>query len=216
MKLYFHYILFLIASADLCAQQDPEAKKILDRVAEKTKNCQTIQADLELVIENRRDGQVTKNVGVVKIKGDKYYLESTGSKVYFDGKTLWSYMEDINELTITEPDSTDDDFMENPSKIFTFYNRDFKYRLVGEARLDEGWMYEIDLFPINLDQPYSRFKVFVHRDTNELFMVTAVSKDGVDYSVYLKKIKYNIPLSDDLFTFKPENFKGIEVNDMRF
>jgi outer membrane lipoprotein-sorting protein len=198
------------------AQQDPNAKKILDRVAEKSKQYTSIQADFELTIENRREDQVSTSSGIIKIKGEKYYLESLGSKVFFDGKTLWSYMEDINEVTITEPDQESDDIIENPIKIFDFYNRDFKYHLVGEAKLDEGWMYEIDLFPNNLEQPYSRFKIYIKRNTEELFMLKAVGKDGIDYTAFLKNMKYNEDLPDEGFEFDPSKHKGIEVVDLRF
>lgn len=198
------------------AQQDPEAKEILDRVAEKTKSYSTIQAEFELIIDNRRDDNVSKTGGKLFIKGDKYYMESLGSKVFFDGTTLWTFQEDINEVVISEPDPDDDDFVENPSKIFEFYNRDFKYRFVGELEHEEGWMYSIDLFPKNLDQPYSRFKVLIKKETEELYFITAIGKDGIDYSASLFNTKYNEVLDDVLFTFNPDDHKNIEVVDMRF
>jgi outer membrane lipoprotein-sorting protein len=215
MKLTLLLIPFLVISIILKAQQDPEAKKILDQVSVKAKNNQTIQSDFELAIDNKRENKTSKSKGSVRVKGEKYYMESMGTQVYFDGKTLWSYMTDINEVNITSPDSANEDFIENPSKIFSFYDRDFKYHLVGETKLDEGWMYEIDLFPKNLNQPYSRIKIFVNRDTYDLFMVKAVSKEGIDYSAYLRNTKYNVPMSDDIFIFQPEKHKGIEIVDMR-
>lgn len=196
-------------------QQDPEAKKILDEVSLKVKNCQTIQADFELVIEDKKSDKSTKSKGLVKIKGDKYYMESMGSKVFFNGKTMWSYLEDVNEVTISEPSQTDNDFVENPAKIFTFYNRDFKYHLVGEARLDAGWMYEIDLFPMTLDQPYSRIKIYVGRETKELYLIKAIAKDGISYSAFIRNTKYDEALNDNLFQFTPEKHKGIEIVDLR-
>lgn len=212
-------ILIFIAVLITCsafAQQDPEAKKILDRVSEKTKNYSSIVADFELIINNRRDDMTSNSKGIIKLKGNKYYLESMGSKIYFDGNTLWSYMEDINEVTITEPDTSEGDFMENPIRIFDFYNRDFKYRYTGETQLDGIRMYEIDLFPINLDQPYSRFKIFVDIETEHLYMISAVAKDGVDYTAYIRNAKYNQSIDDSQFRFDPGKYKGIEVVDMRF
>jgi outer membrane lipoprotein-sorting protein len=197
------------------SQQDPEAKTILDRVAEKNRNCSTIQADFELVVENHRDNKTSRSTGSVKIKGNKYYIESMGSKVFFDGKTLWSFMEDLNEVNISSPDTAQDDFMENPVKIFGFYNHNFKYRLVSEVRIDEGWMYEIDLFPNDLNQPYSRFKLLVNRDTDDIYKITAVGKDGIDYCAYIRNAIYNQSLNDEVFIFKPEKHKGIEIIDMR-
>jgi outer membrane lipoprotein-sorting protein len=138
------------------AQQDPEAKKLLDRVSTKNKQYTSIEVNFVLTIENRREDQKSSTNGLIRIKGEKYYMESLGTKVYFNGKTIWSYAEDLNEVTISEPDTASGDFVENPALIFDFYNRDFKYHLVGEIKLDAGWMYEIDLFPTNLEQQGSR------------------------------------------------------------
>jgi len=198
------------------AQQDPEAKKILDRVSLKVKSASTIQADFELTIENRVENQESSAKGTIRIKGKKYYMESLGTKVYFDGTTMWNYMEDINEVTINNPETTSDDFVENPALIFDFYNSDFKYRLVGEVNMEAGWMYEIDLFPMNLEQPYSRFKILVRRDTDELYMVRAVGKEGIDYTINIRNLKYNQPLNDSMFTFDPAKYKNIEIIDLRF
>jgi outer membrane lipoprotein-sorting protein len=217
MKKSIQILVFLLLSQHvLVAQQDPEAKKILDRVSAKNKQYISIQVNFVLSIENRREDQNSSTSGLIKIKGTKYYMESLGTKVYYNGKTMWSYTEDLNEVIISEPDTSSGDFVENPALIFDFYNRDFKYHLVGETKLDEGWMYEIDLFPKNLDQPYSRFKIFIKRDTDELYMVKAVGKDGIDYTAFLKDPKYNQVMNDDLFTFRPEKYKGIDIVDMRF
>ncbi|MBN2486332.1 MAG: outer membrane lipoprotein carrier protein LolA [Bacteroidales bacterium] len=198
------------------ALQDPAAKEILDRVSNKMLSYQTIMADFELVINNRVDKLQSKSRGAVQIKGNKYYMESMGSMVFFNGKTLWSYMPDINEVTVSEPDSIEGDFIDNPALIFTFYNRDFKYRLIGEARIENRWMYEIDLFPKNLDQPYSRFKVFIDKEKEEIYMLKAIGKDGIDYTIFLINLRYNLPINDSKFTFKTSEYPKVEVIDMRF
>ena len=133
MKHSFFFIILFLVSLTGVAQQDPAAKEILDRVAEKNKQYKSIQANFELIIENRREDQTSGSSGIIKIKGEKYYMESMGTKVFYNGTTLWSYMEDINEVTISEPDQESDDIIENPVKIFDFYNRDFKYHLIGEG-----------------------------------------------------------------------------------
>lgn len=216
MKHSFFFIFVLSICLISFSQQDPAAKEILDRVATKNKQYESIQANFKLIIENRRDDQTSTSSGIIKIKGDKYFIESMGTKVFFNGTTLWSFMEDINEVTISEPDQDEDNIIENPVKIFDFYDRDFKYHLVGEAKLDEGWMYEIDLFPNSLQQPYSRFKIYIKRETEELFMLKAIGKDGIDYVAFLKNMKYNQGLADSDFEFDPSKYKGIQVIDLRF
>lgn len=216
--------LFIIAafflSFSLSAQdymvQDSAAKVILDRVSEKLANYTSIIADFELIIDNRMEDLHSKSTGSIQVKGDKYYMESMGTAVHFDGKTMWSYISDINEVTITEPEAEDNDFVDNPALIFTFYNRDFKYRLIGEANVDHKWMYEIDLYPKNRNQPYSKFKLFVNKENDMLYMVKAVSKDAIDYTIFIMNTKFNRPLDDKQFTFNPTDYPKIEIIDMRF
>jgi outer membrane lipoprotein carrier protein len=217
-KILFAFLCFnLILSANSQTQntQDPAAKEILDRVSAKTLGYSTVLADFELVIDNKMEKLHSKSKGSIQIKGSKYYMESMGSTVYYDGKTMWSYMNDINEVTITEPKANEGDFVDNPALIFSFYNRDFKYRLLGEGKVDNRTMYEIDLYPKDLDQPYSRFKIYIDKEKDELYMAKAVSKDGIDYTIYITNTHYNTTLPDSKFIFKPTDYKGIEIVDLR-
>jgi outer membrane lipoprotein carrier protein len=211
------FILFTVFTLSYStAQQDPEAKIILDRVSEKMKKYTSIEADFELLIENKMDNLHSKSSGAIQIKGEKYYMESMGTSVFYNGKTMWSYMDDINEVTITEPNKEDGDFIDNPALIFSFYNRDFKYRLIGEAKVDNIWTYEIDLYPKNLNQPYSRFKLFIQKDNDAIYMLKAISKDAIDYTIFITNSRFNKPMDDSKFTFIPANYPKIEIVDMRF
>jgi outer membrane lipoprotein-sorting protein len=216
MRLTIILIVTILATSSIYSQQDPAAKEILDRASEKMKSHETIEADFELIIDNRMDDLHSKSTGSIQVKGEKYYMESMGSTVYYNGTTMWSYMIDINEVTITEPSKNEGDFVDNPALIFSFYNRDFKYRLIGEAQVDNIWCYEIDLYPINLDQPYSRFKFFIQKSNDAVYMLQALSKDGIDYTIFIMNSRFNTPMNDAMFTFKPENYPDIEIVDMRF
>ena len=196
-------------------QQDPEAKKILDQAAEKTKSFKTIQVDYELKVTDRKENTNSSSKGKIIIKGNKYRLEAPETVVYFDGKTMWTYNEDIKEVTITEPDMQDEDFLSNPAKILTWYNRDFKYRYDRKTQQDGTEVYEIDLFPNKLDQPYSRIKLFINTGDLLLHTVKSFGKDGIDYSIHLENYVTDSDLSDSLFTFDPAKHKKVEIVDMR-
>jgi outer membrane lipoprotein-sorting protein len=216
MRIILLNILPLLISVVSVAQQDPAAKEILDRASEKMKSYKTIEADFSLNIDNRMENLHSKTSGTIKVKSDKYLVESMGTAVYFNGKTMWSYMTDINEVTITEPSKDEGDFVDNPALIFSFYNRDFKYRLIGEAKVDNYWCYEIDLYPNNLNQPYSRFKFFIRKDNDAVYMLQAISKDAIDYTIFITNTRFDRHMEDSMFTFIPGDYPDIEVVDMRF
>ena len=197
------------------SQQDPEAKMILDRVAEKSKSYTTIQADLTILIENRIEDWETETKGSIIIKGKKYYMETGTDKYYFNGKTVWSYNTADNEVVITANDPDNESFAENPALVFQFYNRDFKYKYVKETKYAGRAMHEIDLFPKDLNQPYSRIKIMIDKQTENLSMVTAVSKEGIDFSAIITNMQVNKAVEDSKFEFNPDKIKGIEVIDMR-
>ena len=195
--------------------QDPAAREILDGVAVRVKEMKSIQADFELVIEDRKENTKNKSVGNLLVKQDKYKISSTGSVVYFNGLTMWTHMIDLQEVTITEPDNTDDDFLGNPAKIFTLYNRDFKYRYVRETSISGTKFHEIDLYPMNLNQPYSRIKIFVSQKSELPEIISSIGKDGVDYTVNLKNFQLDREISDAVFTFDNLKNKKVEIIDMR-
>jgi outer membrane lipoprotein-sorting protein len=195
--------------------QDPRAGQILDRAAQKAKNMKSLQADFTLVIEDRKEKTRNTSTGSLLLRQNMYRITSEKSVIYFNGKTMWTYMPDNNEVTITEPMNQADDFMSNPALFFTLYQRDFKYRYVQETNLSGTRCHEIDLFPRNLSQPYSRIKVYVSVQSDLPEIITSVGKDGVDYTVYLKDLVFDQEVNPEMFTFDPAKHKKVEVVDMR-
>ncbi|HEX2394481.1 MAG TPA: outer membrane lipoprotein carrier protein LolA [Bacteroidales bacterium] len=195
--------------------QDPAAGQVLERVARKTKTLLSLQTDFELVIHDRKEGTTNKSTGKLLLKQSKYKLNSEGSIVFFDGKTMWTFVSENNEVTITEPETTKGNFLNNPSTFFDSYKEDFKYRYVREAQNNGVACHEIDLFPKNLNQPFSRIKVLVNTKTDLPESISSIGKDGVDYTVNLKNLVLDQNVPDTEFTFNPAKYKKVEVIDMR-
>jgi len=195
--------------------QDPRAKTILDRVAARANQQKSIQTDFELVIEDRKDKSKTKSTGSLLIKNNKYRITTPQSVVYFNGKTMWTHMIREQEVTITEPEPDEDDPMGNPARFFTLYSRDFKYRYVKQTTVNEQAYHEIDLFPNNLNQPYSRIKVFVGVNTEMPGIISSIGKDGVDYTFFLKNYVLDREVADLTFSFDQVKNKKVEVIDLR-
>jgi outer membrane lipoprotein-sorting protein len=211
-----YLIIFLaMVCCQLAAQQDPAAQEILDRVATKTNQYQSIQADFSLIVVDHKEDTRNTSSGNIIIKGEKYRITAGGSTVYFDGKTMWTYVQNDNEVTITEPDSQDDNFLSNPANVFSWYNRDCKYQYRGETTIEGVEMHEIDLFPKNLDQPYSRIKIFIAKNTEQLAIISSIGKDGIDYSVFVKNFIPDKVVADDAFIFDPVKHKKVTIIDMR-
>lgn len=208
-------ILFL-GSNLIFAQEDPEAKKILDKLSEKTKSHKVIKSDFEVIFKSTKDNMQNTSKGTITMKGEMYRLNFMDSEAFFDGKTLWNYIPEVNEVNISEPELNDDDLLNNPKQLFTVYENDYKYQLI-KTMTDGNINYAlVDLYPNNLDEEYSRIRLQIN--TNEYFLSSATifGKDGSNYSIKISNYKTNLELDDSYFIFDKNKYKDIEVVDLRW
>ena len=63
----------------------------------------TLQSDFAVTIEEGK-GNVTQVSGSVTMQGTAFAFEMTGTKAAYDGKTMYIYSPETDELTLTEPD----------------------------------------------------------------------------------------------------------------
>lgn len=55
-----------------------------------------------------------------------------GQEIYCDGKTMWTYLKDANEVQISNYNPKSSDI--NPSEIFTVYEKGFLSKFIGEGK----------------------------------------------------------------------------------
>ena len=102
----------------------------------------------EVIVEDKKEGSRFQNEGEIVLKGDKYKLNLLGTTIYYDGKTMWNHIIDVEEVNITEPTEEEMEFFfSKPSRLFFIYESDFKIKYVGETTENNRTLYDIDLFP---------------------------------------------------------------------
>jgi outer membrane lipoprotein-sorting protein len=188
---------------------------VLAQVKQKFQTIKSLQSDYELAVEDRKEKTRETLQGNLTMKQNKYKITSSQSVIWFNGTTLWSYSPTHHEVTISSPQPETEDFMSHPSTFFNSYTRDFKYRYVQLTSVNGMPCHEIDLFPKNLNQPYSRIKVLVNIRTKMPLRISSIGKDGVDYIVTFKTMTLDMELSDSLFTFDASKYRKVETIDMR-
>src|SRR5689334_386464 len=104
--------LLAIGSLTTNAQVDP-AKKILDELSVKTKSYTTLKAEFSWTVEKKDKSKDTQS-GKIQTKGAKYKLEIPGHEIYCDGKTVWDFIKDANEVQIKDMEAGGEDAV-NPS-----------------------------------------------------------------------------------------------------
>ncbi|MEE3447579.1 MAG: LolA-like putative outer membrane lipoprotein chaperone, partial [Bacteroidales bacterium] len=108
---------------------DPEAKKILEKISSTTQGYNSLRASFVWTLENKTEKTKDSKNGSMFIKGNKYKLILQGTEIFSDGETTWTYSKDANEITVSSVEENDESIVSNPTKIFNFYEKGFKYAL---------------------------------------------------------------------------------------
>ncbi len=206
-KVYYLFIMALmLLAASANAQNDANAKKILDAVTAKLKTYKGINAAFTLISKSPK-GQINNNVnGKVSIKGNKYYIKEGTSEIFSDGNKTWNYNGN-DEVTVTSADEDDQAF--TPQRLLSdFYDKDFTYKLISSA----GNYHEIQLVPTDKRKNFQKINVFVDKSKMMITRAKVVDKGGNTIDFSLKNINTNAAIDDNTFVFDQKRYnKKIEV-----
>lgn len=216
MKRYFLLTLLITSIFNLFAQQDPEAKKILDKLSSKTKSYKNIQIEFKMDYVNLKDDYKNSSQGSIILQNDKYKLDFMGVESYFDGKTLYSYLIESNEVNISEPDPNETDILSNPRQVFTLYEKDYKYQLISQSSEGGSSFAIVDLYPIDLEKDYSRIRLQINTNQYQLKSATIFGKDGSSFTLSVNTFKTNQPVDDNFYVFDESKYPGVEKIDLRW
>ncbi len=129
-KLYSVALVILAMVIQVQAQNDPNAKKILDAVSKTVKTYKTISAGFSIKSVSSRGVNNGTKSGTIVTKGEKYVLKEGKTEILCDGAKTYNY---DGSKTITVSAVEDAGQTLTPQKILSgSYDKDFTYRLVAQ------------------------------------------------------------------------------------
>ncbi len=127
------FLIICLAFSTLSFTQDEVATRILNDVSKTYQAYKTIKAKFTMIIENGQDNSKLSQSGVLHAKGKKFRIQLGGQEIFCDGKTMWTYLKDANEVQISK--YVPDEQGINPSVIFTMFKQGFLTRHKGDVPL---------------------------------------------------------------------------------
>jgi outer membrane lipoprotein carrier protein len=219
MKTAILIIAVVFANISVLAQNDAQAKSILEKVSSKNNGYKTIRSDFKYTLTSLQETKSHVENGKILMKSDKYHLILAASDITFDGKSIYTYLKESNEINITKPEPSKEEngdfFFSNPRDLFKIKN-DFKSKLIKETNVGTSLCYEIDLYPINLKTNYSRIRMHIDKNSFQIVDTKLFLKDGTQHLIEFSNFKANIDIADSEFVFDQKKHPRSEVNDMRF
>lgn len=206
-------VLTIFVSGTLKAQQDPQARAILDAMSQTYQKIPSFAANIAYSMVNQTEEIDESYEGKISVKTDKYRLEMAEQVVINDGETVWTYLPDANEVNIDFHDAEAGDI--TPSTIYDIYKEGYKYLLINEVTI-EGQLYNVvDLVPNDKDAQYFKIRLEIGKKSNLLRQFTLFDKEGSEYSYLITKFNGSVNLQDSYFKFNLADYPDVEVIDLR-
>lgn len=105
-------------------KNDPKAKEILDKAAAKFKAYPAAEIDFTLTMENPSENIHEMHEGKAWMKGNLYKLNVMDVENYYDGKNIYTYMPEVQEVNIKNPNEEEEEML-NPTTLFDIHNQGF-------------------------------------------------------------------------------------------
>ena len=101
MRIYFLFYFIYLISFSSYSQEDKKAVDLLDMMSEKYKKMQGFTSSFTYIMNNLSENIADSFQGKISVKEEMYVLFIEGQKIINDSKTVWTYLEDLNEVTIS-------------------------------------------------------------------------------------------------------------------
>ena len=196
------------------SQVDSKAEEILQKVSAKTTSYKSLLLEFEL--NNKTSGDDVGNdfEGSLLIKDNNFRLKTPRFEIYSNSLSESLYVIDNMEVNINEKDTSEANFLSNPRFLFSDYNKNFKYAIVGESLIGTDKVTEIDLIPLSMDQSFFRVQLLVD-NSNTIRELQYFAKDGSVTAINILSQTDGGDVSESTFTFNPTDYPDVEVIDLR-
>ena len=206
-------ILFVLIFSASWAQYDAKAKEILDGMSAKYKSIHSFKAGLSHTLVNETDQLNEEFTGEIVVKGDMYKLTLSGQEITNNGTTIWTYLDEVNEVNITDYDPAEDEI--TPSKIYDLYKDGYKYIWLEESSY-QGAKYDVvDLVPENKDGQFFKIRMEIKQADRTLKGWKMYDKTGNIYGYEISNFQSDLDVQDSFFVFDVSAHQDVEVIDFR-
>ncbi len=221
-RLLLYLILSATTIATAFAQKDADAKLILNKLSKQYRTYDAVKTDYSLTIDNQQANVKETFTGtlIAKSKTNKYKVISyaAGTKtvsqdIISDGKNQWTYLKDANEVQLSAADNSEEGF--NPAKIFTMYEKGYKYIYTGQQKMAGKVYMVIDLTPEDSKKTFFKVRLMIDKVKNQLYSAQIFDKNGSKYTYTLRTFTPNYKVAETAFVFDKKTYPGVEVVDLR-
>lgn len=198
MKKIVFAMTLLMATATGYAQT---ATQVLDKAAQKLTAKSGVKANFKATMPQ---GTIS---GTIAVKGNKFMATTQHTKVWFDGKTQWTYLTRNDEVNVSTPKDSELQSL-NPYNFINMYKKGYK-----STMSKNGSNYVVHLTAESKAKKVQ--ELFITVDSKSYTPTQVKMLQGKNWTTFDVSNLKQESLSDSYFRFNAKDFPTAEVIDLR-
>lgn len=205
-------VLLLMAFITLAAYGQKSPKEILENTTATFKKAGGIETSFNIKVFS--NGSLSgEAIGVIKLKGEKFILETTDAITWFDGETQWTYLINSEEVNITNP--TEEELQEiNPYALLNIYHQGYNTAMGKAKAFKSKPISEVILTATNKKQNLQTITLYIDNNYRPVY-IEAKLGDGSRNEITVTGYKTGEKYKDALFVFDEKKYPEAEIIDLR-
>ena len=195
---------FMVGALQAQTMASELVKKTIDKI-NKHKNVEFV---FDYDMSNETIAVTESASGTAHMQGDAYKLEVEGQQIISDGKTMWTYLPDSEEVMVSNP--SNDENIITPIKLLTTYDKDYTMKY---TKSNEKGIKVVEMS--NPKGEFSKVTLKINEAKLEIVSATISNRSGINFTIKIKKTIFDQNLEAKFFTFDEKTHPKVDVIDMR-
>ena len=190
------------------AQAQTMASELVKNTVDKINKHKNVEFVFDYDMSNETIAVTESASGTAYMQGDAYKLEIEGQQIISDGKTMWIYLPDSEEVMVSNP--SNDENIITPIKMLTTYDKDYAMKY---AKSNEKGIKVVEMS--NPKGEFSEVTLKINEAKLEIVSATISNRSGDSFTIKIKKTVFDQNLDAKFFTFDEKAHPKVDVIDMR-
>ena len=185
---------------------DGKVRQLLDRVSETFRQA----GGVEIVFEIRASEGTSE--GRIRLKGEKFRLDTEGVTTWFDGQTQWTYLDASDEVNVSEPTAEELQSI-NPYAWLSLYKNGYTLKMGEQA---DPRLHKVVMTASRRGSELQCLILYIDKQTLRPAKLSLVRRgDREAVIVLVKAYRTGQAYEDTFFTFDKHAYPTVEVIDLR-
>ena len=203
MKKHLQIILaILLVSITSLASAQKSANDVVNNIVKSLRDKKNVELNFKYQYVVDVSNQSDEQFGTAYFQGEAYKILLSEQQTISDGKTIWSYLVDDEEVVVSNATDGSDN---TPLKLLTTLDKDYTAVFTDD-----------DVIMLtNSEGQYKLINLLIDPKKSTLKGMEIYADDGSKMTIAISEMKFDQDLRDNFFTFDEKAHPNVDIIDMR-